>query len=228
MKTTKAFSTVSYNTNEFLINKLNELIKMRKIAFYSFIKHYAEEDECKAHIHLFIMPNGQIDTNAFCDYLVELDPLHIDTPFECLPCRFSKFADWFLYACHDSAYLVTKGQARKYHYKESEFTSSNADFLHELVSTIDNTKYRKTLDFVEKVKNGATFESFVVTGQIPAPQFNGWKSLYDCIKRDTISRNGVSHSPLEAVVPETGEILEVDTTLPPPLLKMIDSEEPTK
>ena len=73
MKTSKPFSTISYNSPEFLIVKLNDLVERRVIAFFAFVKHFKEADEKKDHIHLIIFPNGQYQTDALKDYLAEPD-----------------------------------------------------------------------------------------------------------------------------------------------------------
>lgn len=190
----------------------------RDISFYSFIYHYKEEDEAKDHIHLFVMPNGRIDTDRFCDYLIEIDTTNIQgLPLKCLPCKSSKWDNWYLYGIHDSAYLATKGQTRLHHYENSDIVASDVDYLHEMITTIDRTKFFKTYDFIEKVKSGAKFEDLLLSGQIPVAQIFAWRTLYEYLDGHKISRNGRnSHSSFDSVDNETGEVLEVDTTLPPP------------
>ena len=39
MRTSKPFSTISYNTEDYLTAKLDELVTTRKIEFYAFIEH---------------------------------------------------------------------------------------------------------------------------------------------------------------------------------------------
>ena len=77
MKTSKPFSTISYNSADFLTVKLNDLVNRRKLAFWAYVEHLPEEDEKKAHKHLYIVPNGQINTDeVLLDILVEYDPAH--------------------------------------------------------------------------------------------------------------------------------------------------------
>lgn len=206
MKTSKPFSTISYNTVDFLTVKLNDLVQRRVIAFYAFIKHY-KEDEKKDHIHLIVFPNGQYQTDQLQDYLQEPDFTDLSNkPLGIMPCESSKWADWYLYALHDTAYLASKNQTRKYHYKEEDFISSDSDYLHELARTIDYSKYAKTQDFVKQVLEGKTFLEMVKNGSVPAPQFNAWKSLYDFLKFGETYRNGrETHTP--NIDPDTGEIL---------------------
>ena len=191
MKTSKPFSTISYNSVAFLRCKLDDLVQRRVIAFYVFVYHYKEKDERKDHIHLIIFPNGQYQTDSLQDYLAEPDLSDLTKkPLGIMPCRNSKWDDWYLYASHDTAYLASKGQTRQHHYREEDFTSSNEDYLHELVRTIDRTKYAKTLDFIDKIKSGETLGEMLLRGQIPAPQFNQWRSMYDYIIYGDTYRNG--------------------------------------
>lgn len=207
MKTSKPFSTISYNSIDFLSIKLQELTQRRVINFYSFVYHFKEEDERKDHIHLIVFPNGQYQTDALQDYLLEPDMKDLTKkPLGIMPCQSSKWGDWYLYCSHDSAYLASKGQVRKYHYNEEDFYSSDSDYLHELIHTIDRTKYAKTQDFVNQVKMGIPLGEMLLKGQIPAPQFNQWKSMYEYLKCDETFRNGnETHTPL---VNEDGEIIK--------------------
>ena len=177
MKTSKPFSTISYNTDDFLKQHLDDLLKRDVISFYSWIEHLPEDDEKKAHKHLYIVPNGQQETNGIRKLLEELDLSNpLNPPLGCLDCRPSKFDDWYLYSCHDTAYLASKGQSRKYHYQEENFVTSSVEALHERIMTIDRAKYHKTQDFVNAVMQGIPFFDLVRTGQVPAPQFMQWQN----------------------------------------------------
>lgn len=54
MKTIKPISTVSWNTEEFLNKTLDKLVKDHVVLFWFYVKHFAESDEKKEHIHLYI------------------------------------------------------------------------------------------------------------------------------------------------------------------------------
>lgn len=108
MKTSRPFSSISYNTPDYLRVKLDELVSRRVVSFYAFIFHQKEEDELKDHIHLYIVPNGSQNTDDILDYLKEFtlaDPLH---PLGCMPAKSSKFGDWALYGTHNALYLASK------------------------------------------------------------------------------------------------------------------------
>ena len=199
MKTSKPFSTISYNSPEFLIVKLNDLVERRVIAFFAFVKHFKEADEKRDHIHMIVFPNGQYQTDALKDYLAEHDFSDLSKkPLGIMPCQASKWADWFLYCSHDSAYLASKGQTRQFHYLEEDFVSSDEDYLHELIRTIDRTKYAKTQDFVNQVQAGVPLSDMLTKGQIPAPQFNQWRAMYEYLKYgDTYRSDRVTHTPID-------------------------------
>lgn len=171
----------------------------RAISFYAFVYHYREDDERKDHIHLFVIPNGQIQTDSLSDVLQELDFLHPgNPPLGVMPWTSSKFPDWFLYGSHDTAYLASKGQTRQYHYELSDFVTSSEDYLVELVHTIDRSIYVKTRDFVEKVQSGRSLLEMLQNGEIPAPQFNQWASLYSFINGGDVFRaDRKTHTPKE-------------------------------
>lgn len=134
MKTRKPISTISYNSPDFLMSKLEELRENHTISFWAFIKHYKEEDENKDHIHLYIVPNTSIDTMCLQEFLQEPDLLYPDLPpLGCIDFVSTKAKDgfpddWILYSTHYPPYLASKMQSRKYHYcKTSEFFVSDID-----------------------------------------------------------------------------------------------------
>lgn len=189
MRTSRPFSTISYNTEEFLIAKLNTLITRHVIDFYAFVKHYKEDDEKKDHIHLFVIPNGLIDTNQFNDEMQELQTNENGEPTKplaCKPCQSSKFADWYLYSKHDANYLASKGQSRKYQYEQKEFVSSDDDYLNELSHTIDYSKFTKYAQIVEYANQGLTFEEVLRLGAVPIHQIYQYEKLYKYLQ------NGIS------------------------------------
>lgn len=203
MKTSKPFATISYNTEDFLKIKLDELVRKRAIDFYAFIEHHAEEDEAKDHKHLYIMPNGQIDTDTVRDYLQEIDTSNA-LPLGCMPMKSSKWFDWYLYALHDVRYLASKGQARKYHYTIDDVITNERDFLVELVHTLDLTPLNRYNAITDAIKDGKSFTDVLSQGIVPIQQVYAFEHFYDLL-----SRNGrTTHTP--RYDEETGELLPDD------------------
>lgn len=188
--------------------KLNDLVNRRKIAFYAFIEHLPEEDETKKHKHVLIFPNGQINTDQVLDFLLELDPANPSNPLGCMPFRSSKFSDWYLYSIHDKDYLASKGQSRKYFYKNEDFIVSDRDFFNEEIHLIDYSSLSRFKKLRDAVSSGVSFEQMVINGQIPIQQVYAYQRAYDLIQNyqsKTYRNNKTSH---QAVDPETGEIYE--------------------
>lgn len=207
MKTSKPFSTISYNSAEFLQVKLDDLINRRKIAFYCFLDHLPEEDEKKSHKHLFIVPNGQINTDEVLQYLLEIDISNPSKPLGCIPPHSSKFGDWYLYTLHDKDYLASKGQTRKYAYTREEMVVSDTDYLLEEIHQIDFSKYTRTKALREAVQKGMAFDELVATGQIPIQQVYAHSYAFSVI-RDYENRTFRNQRQSHQVDMETGEIIE--------------------
>lgn len=204
MRTSKSFSTISYNTQYFLLTKLNELVNCNKLAFYCFIVHKPEEDEKKEHIHLFIIPNGSFDTSYLQDCLTEFDPVHPTTPFRILPCCSSKFNEWYYYSTHNKKYLASKCQQRKYEYSFDNIQSSNIDYLRELVSTITIPKSMKDSQILSYLNDGKTPEDLVSSGIMSISQYGYWSKFFETA---ITFRNGrKSHT--SKYDSETGEIIQ--------------------
>lgn len=204
MRTSKAFSTISYNSDKFLIFTLNNLVQTRVIDFWLFINHFPESDESKKHKHLFIIPNGTFDTDGLKDYLTELVP-GCDKPLCCIFCKSSKFIDFFLYSIHDEVYLASKGQSRVYHYSLDDFFTSDIDYFCELRHQMDLSKLNRLQFLKESAQNGETFSSLVTRGMIPVQLINQYHVVYDLLVSETY-RNGRST--------HTSELKDITDSLP--------------
>lgn len=184
MKTKKMISTVSYNTRDFLEKMLNDLVKRGVLEYWFAIAHKPEEDESKAHIHLCMLPCTAVDTIAFRELFKEADPVHIDKPLGCMPIRTSRWADWYLYAVHDTGYLLFKCESRKYHYSEKDIFGSDLSLLHEMVNEIDKSKYRCYEEVIFAADNAIPFSELVAYGKVPLGWIYQFKELYNAIVID--------------------------------------------
>ena len=206
MKTSKPFSTISYNSADFLTVKLNDLVNRRKLAFWAYVEHLPEEDEKKAHKHLYIVPNGQINTDeVLLDILVEYDHTHPEKPLGCVGVKSSKFYDWYMYSIHDVDYLSSKGQSRKYHYKREEVACSDTDYLNEEIHQMDMSKLSKVKALNEAVRNGVPFEELLMRGQIPVQQVYAFQKTYGMLQTYTFRNGRDTHQNVDE---DTGEILD--------------------
>lgn len=125
MATQKPISTISYNTESFLREKLEALYEAHIIQAYMYIKHKGEEGD-KDHIHLRIEPNKRLDPMDLVDDLKEYEHGK-SKPLGVRPFRPSKEEDWILYAVHDPDYLALKygnDKDGKLEYKWEEIVAS--------------------------------------------------------------------------------------------------------
>lgn len=189
MRTSRPFSTISYNTTSFLRARLDDLVSRSVLDFWVFVEHQPEVDETKPHKHLFCIPSRQIDTGAFSEHLKEIlpsDPL--SKPLGCMPCRASKFDDWYLYAIHDAAYLAGKGQSRRLHYTIDDFVSSCDDYFLELRHQIDYSRQNLQFKIAEAVYAGETFSSLVSSGLVPLTLIGQAEKFYSVLVSDRLER----------------------------------------
>lgn len=106
MATQKPISTISYNTEAFLREKLETWKKAHIIQAYMYICHKGEDGD-KNHIHLRIEPNKKLDPMDLQEELVEYQ-IGQEKPLRCRPFRPSSEEDWVLYVVHDKQYLDLK------------------------------------------------------------------------------------------------------------------------
>lgn len=189
MRTTKPFSSIFHGTEPFLRMSLDSLVKDGYILFWAYIRHHKEEDEEKDHWHIYAVPDGRFDTDNFITRLTELDMTN-PKPIKPLPCRSSRFDDWYLYNTHDSRYLASKGQYRKYHYSREDFVTSERDYFIEMIHHIDFSKINRLDVIIRAVETGETFDSLVASGQVPVPLLNQYKQAYSIMYNALLSRNG--------------------------------------
>ena len=116
MATSKPISTICYCSEPFLLDILNDWIRLHLIQSYMYIKHKGEEGD-KDHIHLRVEPNKTLDPMDLSLELREYVPGN-DKPLTCRPWRPSKEEDWILYAVHDPEYLRLKYGNEYNHGKE--------------------------------------------------------------------------------------------------------------
>ena len=109
MATQKPISTISYNTEFFLREKLDEWVEAHIIQAYQYILHKGEDGD-KDHIHLRIEPNKRVDQMDLTEALREWVQ-GSDKPLGVRPWRPSKEEDWVLYVVHNPDYLKLKYSA---------------------------------------------------------------------------------------------------------------------
>lgn len=182
MRTSKPISTISYNSLEFLVMKLEELVDNHKISDYMFIKHFAEEDESKDHTHLWIMPNTLLDTMDLQNHFKELDLIHPNKPLGCIDFRSSDCDEWILYSQHFEPYLRSKNEDRQYHYTRDDFVYHDEyTFEDRYNHAFKGSKWAERYQMLEQLKrNQLNPVDLIFNGTVPlqlASQLNAIDQL---------------------------------------------------
>ena len=169
MRTSKPIATISYNTQEFLVQKLDELIQNHKVCDYVFINHLAEVDEKKNHIHLWIKPNKLLDTMDLQKYLTEYDPKNPTKPLKCIDFHLSKVDDFILYSQHYAPYLASKGESREYHYTKDDFVYYDEDTFEDLYNhAFKGSEWAKSNQILEALRDNKIDPSeLILNGTLP-------------------------------------------------------------
>lgn len=166
MATNKPISTISYNTEEFLVDKLNTWYKAHLIQCWQYIKHKGEDGD-KDHIHLRIEPNKRLDPMELTQALIEPDPNN-KKPLGCRPWRSSKEEDWFLYAIHDKQYLKIKSSDSKdgkIEYKVDDIVVSEGYDVEIAVLRARQSLENHTACMIKELKQGRRAQDLIEEGK---------------------------------------------------------------
>lgn len=197
MRTTKPIATISFNTPDYLAQKMSELQKSGRVSFWAFIRHKAEDDEGgkKDHCHLYVEPSKMLQTDDLKNELKEFDPSNPTKPLGCITFKSSKFDPWYLYALHDKRYLASKGQARRYHYKHDDIVTSDPDDLLYKARSIDMVSLSPYADMEDAQQHGLTFSEYFARGTIPLPQLTLFERAWNLLIANRTERNGYDAHP---------------------------------
>ena len=209
MRTSKPISTISFNTLEFLIFKLSYLLEIGVFSFWAFMEHKPEDDEGgkKQHFHVFAIPSKIINTDDIRKEFLEDDPDN-DKPRGTLLWKTSKFDSWYMYALHDSAYLASKGQSRKYHYTHDMIITSDDDDLTCMARSIDLITLSPYMDMRNAQGLGMTFAEYFNRGTIPIQQVRLYQTAWDLLKQCHTNRNTKTAHDMDIEIDKiTGEII---------------------
>lgn len=210
MATQRPISTISYNSEFFLVEKLQNLYDAHIIQAWQFITHKGEDGD-KDHIHLRIEPNKRIDPMELTEMLKEYEKGK-DKPLGVRPWRQSKEEDWFLYAVHDSDYLSLKygggerGEKLPYDWKDINI-SPDYDLETAWIRAKAAQKH-STVNIASQLQNGQNPVDLVFQGENPYTVMNilrlisgtdysrlaaEYKKLYDDYQSliDALNRDGL-------------------------------------
>lgn len=200
MRTTKPISTISYNSTQYLIDRLEECVNAGIITAWFFIEHQPEEDETKAHKHVYIELTKLVQTEDLRKRFIEPTPLS-PRPLGCMPFQSSKFDDWYLYGLHDKSYLASKGESRIHEYSHEDFYTSDIDYFDEKARKVA----RETGGIMRRIRDAVaanmSWIELASSGVIPLNLMNQAKTAYDAA-RSVHTTRGTRGTPHEYKTPE--------------------------
>lgn len=179
MATQKPISTISYNSESFLIEKLQTLYDAHIIQAWQYIVHKGEDGD-KDHIHLRIEPNKRIDAMDLTEKFKEFEKGK-DKPLGVRPWRNSKEEDWYLYSVHDSDYLSFKygggdrGEKLPYNWKDIK-TSPDYDLETAWIRAKAAQKH-STVNIATSIQNGQKPVDLLMQGENPYTLLNVMRLL---------------------------------------------------
>lgn len=179
MATQKPISTISYNSESFLIEKLQILYDAHIIQAWQYIVHKGEDGD-KDHIHLRIEPNKRIDAMDLTEKFKEFEKGK-DKPLGVRPWRNSKEEDWYLYCVHDSDYLSLKygggdrGEKLPYDWKDIK-TSPDYDLETAWIRAKAAQKH-STVNIATSIQNGQKPVDLLMQGENPYTLLNVMRLL---------------------------------------------------
>lgn len=180
MATIQPISTVTYNSEKYLLMKLNEWYNCHLISEWAYIKHIGEDGD-KNHIHLRIVPNRRLDPMDLKDDLREYVPDN-PKPLGCIGFRPSSESDWLLYVVHDKDYLKQKYAGGEKHEKipyNVEDIKTSDGFMLEIrfVRAKAQQKY-SSASIAKQLKDGKKAFDLILEGQEPNKVNAIQQSLY--------------------------------------------------
>ena len=188
MRVTRPVSSISYNTEQFLIKKLNHLLKLCYLSYWEFIPHKADVDTKKPHIHLYCVPSKTLDLKTFQDEFNEFDPLNPEHDLKCMPFRVSNsYGDWYWYGLHDKDYLKAKMMSRNCYYSDSDIRSSDIDFHEVLVSENPLINFANLSDIglrewvFECVSTGSSLQYCLTGAKVPLGKVQSVIAFYNAL-----------------------------------------------
>lgn len=165
--TSQPQATISWNTPEFLAEKLQLLYTEHIIQSYQYIFHIGEDGD-KDHFHVRIVPNKRLDMMEIAGFFKEPDKY--DPDGKCLGTLdfgFSKQDDWLLYAIHYPPYMKMKysnDKGEKLPYEEEDIICSPGFPLHLSMLRAYAAMEHMSASLITKLKSGADPVDMILSG----------------------------------------------------------------
>lgn len=183
--TKRPLSTISFNSEKFLCSALSSLVEAGKVQSWLYVKHKAEEDTKKEHIHLLLVPCSVVNPVAVRKSFIE-PSFDGRGDLGCLPFNPSKISDWLLYSLHYEPYLCGKGLVRHNHYKLSDVvTNESSDYVYQLFNeAVESLSNSRVSNFLDMVNSGASFGELLASGIVPPNQVIFYDKLFKTYRRN--------------------------------------------
>lgn len=169
MATQKPISSISYNSEAFLKEKLEAWLKAHIIQAYMYICHKGEDGD-KDHIHFRVEPNKKLDPMDLQEALREFVAGN-SKPLCCRPFRPSKEEDWILYAVHDEKYLSQKysggEKGEKIPYKWQDIKAPEDYDVEVAFVRAKSHLEHSTVNVATRLQNGENALALVMQGENP-------------------------------------------------------------
>lgn len=181
MRTKLPVSTISYNSDAFLIRELSSLVHSHYLQYWAFFNHRAEESEKRDHKHLFLLPADLINTSELTDRFMEL---HEDGSVDgCKLWRSSSWGHWYLYGLHDPVYLschYDNDKPKKYQYRPEDMVDSDSDIRQILLQEMDySALLSPSLALVrEHAEKGVSIQDFLRLFPVKKSEIRYIKEIY--------------------------------------------------
>lgn len=215
MATQSPISTVSYNSELFLREKLDGLRDSHIVASYQYIRHVGEDGD-KDHIHLRIVPNRRIDPMDLSELLKEPDPKN-PKPLGVMDWRPSKEEDWLLYAAHDPEYMKLKypgGQkGEKIPYDWKVIQVSDDWMLEHAWVRAQSYMLHTSPRLMAEMRSGVSQVELIERGESPFAVFSVARALYHDEYAKTVNELELYKKRLDLLVDELeriGFVVEYD------------------
>ena len=167
MATQRPISTISYNSEAFLKEKLQSWYDSHIIQAYQYICHKGEDGD-KDHIHLRIEPNKRLDPMDLKDMLKEY-VIGNDKPLGVLTFRPSSEEDWILYAVHDADYLRQKygggENGEKLPYEWTDIKSPDDYDVQTVYIRARATLSHTSANLISRIRKGSDARDLILEGE---------------------------------------------------------------
>lgn len=183
--TKKPLSTISFNSETYLRSVLDKFVSSGKLQSWMYVKHLAEEDTKKDHIHLLLMPSSVVNPVAIRKEFIEPSFDKNSYDLGCLPFVNSKISDWLLYSLHYEPYLNQKGLSRLNHYQLIDvITNESMDYVNQCFSdAVEGLQNSRIGSFLSMAMNGSTFGELLASGIVPPNHVIFYEKLFRTYKK---------------------------------------------